>query len=311
MIRKCVLVTIDTEADCAANWGIRLPFEFRGVSEGIGDRLMPLFEKYGVKPTFLCAHEVLRDDASARFLRSLPDCELGTHCHWDDPENAPLTHGTNRYYMQGRFSYEEELAQMKKLTELFVSQIGRNPLSFRAGRFGAGENTGKILQDLGYTTDSSLVPHVKHIYRGEEIFPDHSMCRESPYFVSESGDLKKPGSSGLLELPVTVRNIHRRFDPFGFRKKIDAWLRPSMSSHHAMFRIARKVLREPCPVMVMMFHNVEFVPGCSPYAADEAGVNLLLQRLEHFFVYCEKNEIGFMTMNGFYQAFKDMKNEIG
>lgn len=78
---RFLLVTIDTEADSFENWGVRLPFEFRSVPEGIGDRLMPLFQKYGIRPTFLISHEVLENEPSVRFLRSLPDCELGTHCH--------------------------------------------------------------------------------------------------------------------------------------------------------------------------------------------------------------------------------------
>ena len=38
---KFLLVTIDAKADSMGSWGIRLPFEFRSVQEGIGERLMP------------------------------------------------------------------------------------------------------------------------------------------------------------------------------------------------------------------------------------------------------------------------------
>lgn len=193
---------------------------------------------------------------------------------------------------------------MKCLTELFISQTGRRPLSFRAGRFGAGINTGKILQELDYQTDSSLVPHVRHLYRDGEIFPDHSRCLESPYFVAENGDLTQPGNSPLLEIPITVRNIHRRFDPFGLRKNIDAWLRPSVSTYPAMARIARVVMRESIPVMTMMFHNVEFVPACSPYAKNQDDVRTLLRRLERFFAFCQNNGIHFATMSELWQIVK-------
>ena len=293
---KFLLVTIDTEADSTGNWGVRLPFEFRSVPEGIGERLMPLFQRYGVRPTFLISHEVMKHEPSARFLRSLPDCELGTHCHWDAPD-CPLSPGKNRHYVQGKFSYEAEHLQMKQLTELFTAQFGRRPLSFRAGRFGAGINTGKILLELGYLQDSSIVPHVAHVYRDREIFPDHTRCPECPYYISDSGDLTRPGNQPLLEIPVTVRRIHRRFDPLGLRPDIYAWLRPSYSTWAAMSRVAAKVLKAPAPVMNVMFHNVEFVAGCSPYASDEQGVRKLLERLEHLFILCRKRGVRFVTMS--------------
>lgn len=293
---RFLLVTIDTEADSFENWGVRLPFEFRSVPEGIGDRLMPLFQKYGIHPTFLISHEVLENEPSVRFLRSLPDCELGTHCHWDAPD-CPLYPGKSRYYVQGKFPYEAELRQMKSLTELFSAQIGRRPLSFRAGRFGAGIHTGKILFELGYRQDSSIVPHVAHGYREGEIFPDHTQCPELPYTISDDGDLTRPGTLPLLEIPVTVRYVHSRFNPFGLRPGMYAWLRPSYSSWATMARIAASVVKESVSVMNVMFHNVEFVPGRSPYAADEHGVRLLLDRLERLFAFCRKKGVRPVTMS--------------
>ena len=44
--------------------------------------------------------------------------------------------------------------------EAFRTAFGRPPRSFRAGRFGIGENTVPILDSLGYAVESSVTPHV-------------------------------------------------------------------------------------------------------------------------------------------------------
>ena len=80
--RPILCVTIDCERDKGPRWRVRRPATFRGIHEGIGARLAPLFRQYGVKPTYLLSPEVMRDDAAATCMAALArGAELGTHLH--------------------------------------------------------------------------------------------------------------------------------------------------------------------------------------------------------------------------------------
>ena len=78
-----LLITIDTEINKSRNWRVSSNQSFSSVTEGIPEKLTTLFSKYGARPTYLLSSEVIRDDDCLSVLRSLKDCELGTHLHGD------------------------------------------------------------------------------------------------------------------------------------------------------------------------------------------------------------------------------------
>ena len=62
---NCYLViTIDVEPDCTATWQYSNPLTFTGVTEGIGQKLHPLFEQYSMVPTYLINNVVMEDNES-------------------------------------------------------------------------------------------------------------------------------------------------------------------------------------------------------------------------------------------------------
>jgi len=67
-------VGLDTECDKDLTWGTRFPFQFRSVLEGIPKRLTPLFNYYGIKPTYFLSPEVINDSACVGLLTQLKDC---------------------------------------------------------------------------------------------------------------------------------------------------------------------------------------------------------------------------------------------
>ena len=78
---KYIIVSIDTECDKDENWLIRRPLSFTNVTRGIRERLTPLFTRYNIKPTYLISPEVLNSRGSVESLKSIENCELGTHLH--------------------------------------------------------------------------------------------------------------------------------------------------------------------------------------------------------------------------------------
>jgi hypothetical protein len=90
----------------------------------------------------------------------------------------------------------------------------------------------------------------------------------------------------MLEVPVTIRPRRAQRVPVLGRFVEARWLRPTHGTARSIVEVARDEIasarasgrREPI-VLNAMFHNVEIVPGKSPYAATEAEARAILDRL--------------------------------
>jgi hypothetical protein len=275
-------VSIDCECDKGPAWRTRRPLRFDGVHVGIGERLHPLFRRYGAAPTYLLSPELLRDAPCVERLASLDACELGTHLHGElappDDFEPEVTAAVQRDYPPA-----VEEAKLAWLTERFRACFGRSPASFRAGRFGVGPSTLGILERLGYAVDSSVTPHVdwSEVSRGLSFVDSPAQ----PYHP-DARDPARRGASPLLEVPVTIRPSPLARVPLLGRRLEARWLRPTRNDARELVAIARDAIedaqraRPDAPVVLnAMFHNVEVVAGVSPYAADDAGARRIVDRL--------------------------------
>lgn len=294
-------ITIDTECDKDSRWRIRRPVTFRGIHDGVGNRLQPLFDRYGAVPTYLLSPEVIADPGSAELFAALgPRAELGTHLHAEfiDPEPVPDASGTD--LMQNSLSPEVERGKLERLTELFEGTFGHRPTSFRAGRFGVSERTLPVLSRLGYVVDSSIAPFQRWSDTGGTA--DFRRSPDVPYYYPSASDPLISGELPILEIPVTIVSsllaaIPRSLRPglmstplLGRRARrllgtsaVPRWLRPWSSSGAEMIAVADEAIarwgRHDVVVLVMMFHNVEVVPGLSPYPQNEEQVERYLGSL--------------------------------
>src|SRR5262249_7556575 len=151
-------ISIDCECDKGPRWKSQMPLRFTGVTEGIGQRLAPLFAHYRAKPTYLLSPEVLRDDASLETLRAQrAAAELRTHRHGEYAEPGAYEPAVTRV-VQRDYPEEVERAKVTYLTTAFRTAFDHAPRSFRAGRFGIGPNTIPILEALDYQVESSVTP---------------------------------------------------------------------------------------------------------------------------------------------------------
>jgi hypothetical protein len=283
LLRRVFLcVSIDCECDKGARWRVRRPLAFEGVHEGIAKRLHPLFREYGMKPTYLISPEVLLDAPSVEKLRSLAGCELGTHLHGEFAEPG-ATEPDVTSEVQRDYPPEIERAKLTWLTQTFRLAFGRDPRSFRAGRFGIGPSSIPILEDLGYAVDSSVTPHVDW----SDVVEGLSFVRapRQPYHPDRR-DPSRTGDGKLLEVPVTIRPPRLGFLPVLGKRLQRRWMRPTFSSGARLIAIAQETrsearrARETAPVILnAMFHNVEVIPGASPYASSERQAQRILSRL--------------------------------
>ena len=107
-------ITIDTECDKGKEWKVRQPLSFLNIVEGIPDRLQPLFEKYGIKPTYLLSPEILKDDTCVDLFRSMEErVEFGTHLHTEFIEPHPDWGTDNTNAFQSDFPPKVEFQKLK------------------------------------------------------------------------------------------------------------------------------------------------------------------------------------------------------
>jgi len=57
-------------------------------------------------------------------------------------------------------------------------------------------------------------------------------------------------------------------------------------------------------VLNMMFHNVEVLPGLSPYTNTESDCKKYLNTLERFFIFCKKQNVTPVKLSALYEIFK-------
>ena len=303
-----LVVTIDTECDKTATWHAAAPLGFKAVVEAVPNRLQPLFADFGIRPTYLLSPEILTHPESCAVLREARDVELAAHLHGEyllpQMKSGGLA-GSRTKDMQWEYPRQLEHAKLAVLTELFIQQFGSAPTSFRAGRFGASPNTARFLQQLGYVIDSSVTPHIRWTSQNGKKRPDYRRSDEMPYTLGPEGDIWKQGRSDFLELPITIV-------PAGALEGTDSrqpvWFRPWHSDTDKLIDVLNYALGQPPRggvhrPLVMMFHNVELVPGASPYPQTEGEVVRYLDSLKRVFEHAESRDLRSCTMTEYHSAY--------
>lgn len=282
------VLTIDVEIDAGRKWKTSDPATYIGVTEGIPS-LQALCDRYGVKPTYLISPAVMVDGASVELLGSLDrQCsELGSHLHGEYiPPMAryegPDFSGCDPGEMQCDYAPSIEYGKLLNLTNMFERLFGYRPRSFRAGRFGARAWTIACLEALGYTHDTSVTPF-RNWYDQVDFSKPGSLA---PYHPS-TDDICQPGTSSVIEVPVSIT------------PELE-WLRPT--PRFADFARCQKVIdwyfEHVSPtVLCCMFHNVELVPGMSPYCKTEEDCSGMLVVIEQVFRYLQDRDVRFKTLS--------------
>ncbi|HVU99205.1 MAG TPA: hypothetical protein VHE34_28480 [Puia sp.] len=321
-MNKYLTITIDVEPDCTPDWHYSNPLTFRGVDIGIAQRLHPLFCESGIVPTYLLNNVVLEDPASVDVLRGLPGpFELGTHLHPEfiEPDKQFTEYAGKKGEANCCFYPPAiEAEKIRNITALFEKDFGYRPVSFRAGRYSAGLNTMESLRNNGYLVDTSVTPHVCWADRSRQQAVDFTDAPEQPYFMSKDAITREYPAGDLLQVPISIalkkRNPWKEWLVSGaglrhpIRRNKAIWLRPWYSPAEQLIGIARQYLQtyshKDTVVLNMMFHNVEVLPGLSPYTATEEDCRLYLQQLRTFFEFCNTEGIQGIALSKLYDVFR-------
>jgi len=316
-LTKFMAITIDTEPDSGPEWVTQRFWGFDSVIRGLPEVLQPIFANFAARPTYLLADEVIQNPECASVLRQLGDtCELGTHLHGDfvPPKEHPAGPPGYREF-QCDYDVTVEKAKLEALTSHFEAAFGYKPVSFRAGRFGISSNTVPILTELGYWVDTSVVPG--RVMATELTKVDFRRSPEQPYWPRAD----KPGRKGhtqILEVPVTIcrhwvdrcpilRNRAKRLVRRLIRPHRAWWLRPSYSTADEMKLLIEKFVaryrRQHHLILNMMFHNVEVIPGASPYCQNKGDVEMWCERLEKTLSFWRSVGGEFCTLKELHEIF--------
>ena len=320
-MNRYVVITIDVEPDCSPNWTYSNPLTFDGVHEGIGKILQPLFNKYNFTPTYLINNVVLEDDESISSFKNLAGkFELGTHLHPEfiEPQKTEFNYAGKKGVANGCFySPAIEFEKIKNITELFKNRFNYQPTSFRAGRFSAGPNTIDSLKKLNYKVDSSVTPNMRWDDRTREKAVDYRRAPWQPYRPGSRNLINHQSNGEILEVPVSItlnklslpayikHVITKKRIPY--KGSSTQWLRPKFSGKEQMKKIVQEITSkykaDESVVFNMMFHNVEVMPGLSPYSTTAADCAEYLQTVEWFLKYCNEQNIKSTGLTALYDIF--------
>ena len=291
-MKPAVLVGIDTEADDQWSAEGRRRNEVRNALRL--PALQALFERHGVRPTYVVTWEMATRPESVAVLRELAAggrCEVGTHLHpWSSPPFRPEDLRDHTY----PHNLPPELLerQLTELTQAIRENLGVQPTTYRAGRNGFDGRTLPLLEQLGYTVDTSVDPLFNERRKRGMVFAG---APRQPYFP-DYADVRRPGRSRVLEVPITsatrpflwkpLEALYAQLPPLPWRGALRraglraAWLRPSYTPLPEMlaFADALQARRQPC--FNVIFHSSEILPGGSPYTPDEPSVRRFLDDLE-------------------------------
>ena len=300
--KPAFVITIDTEGDDI--WGRHSTVTTENT------RFLPRFQdlcaKHGFRPTYLTNHEMAVDPRYQEFGRRVlraKEGEIGLHVHpWNSPplaENGPETRGDHVYL----FEYPDDLlrAKITHLTRLLQDAFEIQPTSHRAGRWGFDGRVARVLVETGYLVDCSVTPGVSwKRHKGDtdgEGGTDYRGFPSEPYFL-DLGDIRRRGSSPMLEVPVTirpnhprlVRELHRALERPRVSRLVRrlwgapaSWLRPNGTNLDAMLSIVDWAIDRKAPVIEFMLHSSELMPGGSPTFRTAEQIEVLYAHLEKLF----------------------------
>lgn len=321
-MKPVFLVTVDVEGD---NLWAR-PRVITTRNAACLPRFQELCERYGLRPTYLVTYEMARSAAFRDFAQDLlrrDAGEVGAHPHaWNTPPLDPLTPDDLRYqpYL---FEYPEPVMaeKLRVLTHLLEDTFGVKVVSHRAGRWGFNEVYARLLLRHGYRVDCSVTPHIS--WRQHPGVPDgaggpdYRRFPEDPYFL-DPHDISRPGSSCLLEVPMTV--VPSGLPTLGFlrertrsvpllRRALDRllpaayWLRPDRRNLPHMLRIVHQAVRHGRVHLEFMIHSSELMPEGSPLFPSREHIERLYRQLEVLFELASRTCTP-ATLSEFYGIFR-------
>ena len=294
-----VLLTVDTEEEF--DWNR----DFSATEHGLDHvrylgRFQEFCENLGVSPVYLVdwpiahspmAQEIL-GDACAR-----GKAEIGIQLHpWVNPPHEEEVNAFNSY--AGNLPTDLEREKLLLLRDAIASNFNCTPQIYRAGRYGVGPSTAKLLKQAGIAVDTSVRARFDYSAGGGPNYATHPV---KPWWVGEDRT--------LLELPVTTvywgplrqqgdwlyPKLFRYQPAVGLLSKLGLLdriaLTPEGVSIDEALRGVDIALDDGLPVIVLSFHSPSLAPGYTPYVRNEDDVDRLYEWFRQVFGYLRQRGV--------------------
>jgi len=237
------------------------------------------FEQAQVRPLYVTDYPVVTHPAAREMMAGWVangTADIGAHLHpWVNPPHEEMVSDANSY--AGSLPEELERAKLTLLRDTITEAFGRQPIAYRAGRYGIGPNSGRILTELGFRVDTSVRSRFGY---HRQYGPDFRRMPLRPWLTG-------PGRS-LVELPLSTAYLGRL-------RGMGDWLFPPAEAHRlatgALSRLGliRRVpltpegvgtedacaaidalLADGQALLLFSFHSPTLEPGHTPYVRSSA-----------------------------------------
>lgn len=288
MKAKYFIITVDTEGDNL--WAYNKGDVIQTKNLLFVNRFQELCEKYHFPPVYLTNYEAITDMTFVEYIKNkvLNNlCEVGIHVHaWNTPPYYHLNDklGGNPFLIEYPLDVRDE--KFASVYNLIKSNIGKAPVSHRAGRWAMDEAYFKLLKKYNIKVDCSLTPYVDWSKTAGATLYGPSYKRESrlPSRIQE-----------VFEVPMSIRRSHIQHTGT-IKHKVhvilcgkNVWLRPASSSLYEMVSLVNNIDNEEnVDYLEFMLHSSELMPGGSIYFQDKESIDQLYNTIEGLFSYVQK-----------------------
>ncbi len=269
------IVTVDTEEEF--DWTAPFTRDVHGTThvESI-ERFQRLCDDNGVRPAYLVDYPIANDANAVELLGryvSEQRADVGVQLHpWVNPPFQEEPSVANSYACN--LTPELERAKLTALHTMIVERFGIKPQMYRAGRYGVGVNSLKILRELGVSIDTSVRSLFDYSGQGG---PNYSDAPLEPYWIAKhelielpvtsvfSGALKSAGKvifSRAFET-LTSRGLLART---GMLERIA--LTPEGIPAEKAIQAIDIGLRRKIPILNFSFHSPSLAVGHTPYVRN-------------------------------------------
>jgi hypothetical protein len=277
--RPMLLTVVHTEEEF--DWSKPFDRHSKGVTHlREVERIHEIFGRHDISAIYMVDYPVASDRTAVAALNAVASAgrtTIGAHLHpWVNPPFIETVSNYNSY--PGNLPFSLERAKLEQLTTRIEESFGHRPVAYLAGRYGFGERSLSVLQELGYRLDFSAVAQGDFRSDGGPDFraydnrcfwqgtppilriPHSSadfgfLCRSARRLV----DVGRHAAMRWLHVPGVLSHLGAvrrvRLTPEGFS------LRDLMAGTHALIAAGIRVL-------VFSFHSPSMAPGFTPYVRD-------------------------------------------
>ncbi len=271
------MLVIDTEEEF--DWGAPFGRDNRSVTHfAAADAAQRYFAAAGVRPLWVVDYPVIDDARAGAMLaqwQAEGGADIGAHCHpWVNPPHTEEVNEANSF--AGNLPEALERAKITVLRDRIVEVTGKPPVAFRAGRYGVGPNTGRILRDLGFRVDTSVRSRFDY---SAQHGPDFGALPLLPWRAGPDG--------ALIELPLStayvgplapwggsLQPVAERLPPMagafartGLFQRVP--LTPEGVTPHEATAAVDRLIRDGLRLLMFSFHSPTLAPGNTPYVRSE------------------------------------------